>query len=122
MGSGDRVGRFGPLESVVLEVLWDASEPLPVRRVLEVLNRDREQALAYTTVMTVLSRLAERGVVARSKVGRGYVYRPVARDEAGIAVRRLLDDYGEAALVSFVDQVGDDEALAERLRKLVDGS
>ncbi len=110
------------MESVVLEVLWDASEPLPVRRVLEVLNRDREQALAYTTVMTVLSRLAERGVVARSKVGRGYVYRPVARDEAGIAVRRLLDDYGEAALVSFVDQVGDDEALAERLRKLVDGS
>ncbi|WP_460545389.1 BlaI/MecI/CopY family transcriptional regulator [Glycomyces halotolerans] len=122
MGNGDRAGKFGPLESAVLKVLWDASESVPVRYVLERLNRDREPELAYTTVMTVLSRLAERGVVARSKAGRGYVYRPVARDEAGIAVRRLLDDYGEAALVSFVDQVGDDEALAARLRKLVDES
>lgn len=122
MGSGDRVGRFGPLESAVLEVLWRASEPVTVRRVLEELNRDREQPLAYTTVMTVLSRLAERGAVARTKVGRGYAYRPVARDEAGLAVRRLLDDYGDAALVSFIDQVGDDAALAQRLRKLVDDS
>ena len=105
----------------MLEVLWDASEPLPVRRVLEALNRDRERALAYTTVMTVLSRLAERGAVARSKVGRGYVYSPVARDAAGIAVRRLLDEYGDAALASFVDQVGSDAALAERLRRLVGG-
>lgn len=119
MGNGDRAGRFGPLESAVLEVLWGASEPVPVRYVLERLNRDREPELAYTTVMTVLSRLAERGVVVRAKAGRGYVYRPVAGDAAGIAARRLLDAYGEAAVAAFVEAVGEDEQLRERLRKLV---
>ncbi|GGZ98874.1 BlaI/MecI/CopY family transcriptional regulator [Streptomyces bluensis] len=49
----------GTLESDVMDVLWRAKRPLPVRAVLDALNSTRPEQLAYTTVMTVLSRLAD---------------------------------------------------------------
>lgn len=103
-----------------MDVLWQSREAMPVRAVLAELNRARSSPLAYTTVMTVLSRLAERGVVLRRAAGRGYVYEAALGSPAEIAVRQLLDDYGDAALASFVDQVGGDEELRSRLRRLVD--
>ncbi|WP_433871676.1 BlaI/MecI/CopY family transcriptional regulator [Saccharopolyspora sp. CA-218241] len=121
MGRTERGAALGPLESEVMDVLWRGSDAVPVRGVLTELNRDRTSPLAYTTVMTVLSRLAERGVVRRRPAGRGYAYEAAASSPAEIAVRRLLDDYGDAALVSFVDQVDADEDLRSRLRRLVDG-
>lgn len=120
MGRAERRAGLGPLESEVMDVLWQASSTLRVRDVLAELNRHRDAALAYTTVMTVLSRLAERGAVRREWVGRGYAYQAAVGSDAEIAVRRLLDDYGEAALVSFVDHVHGDEQLRARLRRLVD--
>lgn len=110
---------LGPLESEVMAVLWRSEAPMPVREVLAALNRDRDRPLAYTTVMTVLSRLAERGVAARERDGRGYAYRAAAGSPAEIAVRRLLDDYGDAALASFVDHLDTDERLRSRLRRLM---
>ena len=69
--------------------------------------------LAYTTVMTMLSRLHERGLLTRRKVGRGYVYRPVA-DEASLlvtlsdrAVDAVLARYGTAALRQFAERLAD---------------
>ena len=50
--------------------LWDASEPLTVRQVHERLAGQRD--LAYTTVMTVLDRLAKKGVVAQQRADRAY--------------------------------------------------
>lgn len=111
---------LGPLESEVMDVLWGAETALPVREVLATLNRDRVPQLAYTTVMTVLSRLAERGVVQRERNGRGYAYRAAAGSPAEIAVRRLLADHGDAALASFVDQISADDELRARLRRLME--
>jgi predicted transcriptional regulator len=103
-----------------MDALWAAGTAMPVRAVLAELNRERTSPLAYTTVMTVLSRLADRGVVRRERAGRGYAYQAELSSRADIAVRQLLDDYGEAALASFVDHVGGDEQLRARLRRLVD--
>jgi predicted transcriptional regulator len=119
VGRGGRGSVLGPLESEVMAVLWRSGAAMPVREVLAALNRERDRPLAYTTVMTVLSRLAERGVARRERDGRGYAYRPAAGSPAEIAVRRLLDDYGDAALASFVDQVDGDERLRSRLRRLM---
>ena len=85
-------GLLGPLEAEVMGVLWSARQPLSVRAVLEKLNHGRRPPLAYTTVMTVMSRLAEKDVLRRAKDGRGYVYEAaVSRDQhlAGI-VRAAL--------------------------------
>lgn len=115
----DSGGPLGPLESEVMATLWHASQPLSVRQTAEALNVHRRSPLAYTTVMTVLSRLADKGVVARTLVGRAYAYAPVAADSADIAVRGVLAAHGDAALVRFVDRVEFDPALRERLRALM---
>ncbi|MGQ0803275.1 MAG: BlaI/MecI/CopY family transcriptional regulator [Actinomycetota bacterium] len=115
----DASGVLGPLEAEVMRVLWEAREPLAVRTVLEALNRQRTPALAYTTVMTVLSRLADKRILHRARVGRGYVYKPAVPDEAAIAVRGIVRDYGDAAVAHFVDEARSDPELRRRLEHLL---
>ncbi|MHB8592960.1 MAG: BlaI/MecI/CopY family transcriptional regulator [Acidimicrobiales bacterium] len=115
------MGGVGPLEREAVEVLWEARRPLTVRDVRVLLNRRRSDALAYTTVMTILSRLVDKGVLRREQVGRGYQYEPVAKDAAGVAVKSVLRDFGEAALAHFVEETQSDPKLRRRLRALMDG-
>lgn len=110
----------GALEAEVLNVLWSAGEPLSPTDVQARLEDD----LAYTTVVTILSRLHDKGVATREKHGRSFHYATVD-DEAGLAARKMtkvLDgepDRG-SVLARFVTQLSDsDEAV---LRDLLDGS
>lgn len=78
--------------------------------------------LAYTTVVTILTRLHEKGAVTREKQGRSFAYAPV-EDEAGLAARRmgkLLDAHGDHArvLARFVSHLSD--ADERTLRALLD--
>ncbi len=102
-----------------MDHLWSMSEPQTVRQVHEALAARRE--LAYTTVMTVLQRLAKKQLVIQQRDDRAHRYVPVhGRDElvASLMVDALqqADASGEraAALVHFVGQVGADEAAALR--------
>jgi predicted transcriptional regulator len=118
VNSTDAGGLLGPLETEVMAVLWSAGEALSVRAVLERLNEDRRPELAYTTVMTVLSRLADKDMLIRRSAGRRYVYEPVAEDAAGLAVREVLRHFGELAVARFVDEARADPALRRRLQAL----
>lgn len=111
---------LGSLEAEAMEVLWASPAPMSVRSVLEQLNVDRTAPLAYTTVMTVLARLAEKDILRRERDGRGYVYQAVVRDAASIAVRSVVRDFGEAAVAGFVDEARADPRLLRRLQKLLD--
>ena len=117
---GRMAAGLGPLEAEVMGVLWRAGRPLPVREVTAALNAERTAALAYTTVMTVMSRLTGKGILARSRAGRRFVYAPVAADAAEIAVRGVLEEFGDAALARFVQRAELDPALRERLRRLTE--
>src|ERR1700734_413078 len=79
----DRRGA-GELAGEVLGILHAAGEPLSPAEVRERLGGD----LAYTTVVTILSRLHAKGVLYRERAGRAYRYTPVA-DEPGLAARRV---------------------------------
>ena len=103
-----------------MAVLWHAGRAMPVREVAEAVNAGRGSPLAYTTVLTVMTRLAGKNILARSRSGRGYVYTPVAADTAEIAVRGVLDEFGEAALARFVEQVELEPKLRARLRRLME--
>jgi BlaI family transcriptional regulator, penicillinase repressor len=94
-----------PLELECLKALWTLGEG-NVKDVRRALTENRN--LAYTTVMTVLDRLARKGGVSRRKVGRSFVYVPVLRREVlrGLAVQDLVN--------RFFD--GSQEALVEHLR------
>jgi predicted transcriptional regulator len=110
----------GELEAEVLEVLWDDGgrmTPSDVGARLHV-----EQELAYTTVMTVLTRLYEKGVLCRERRGRAWAYQPVLTREEHAAGRmnQILHSGGDRskALARFVDQMTPVER--ERLRKLLE--
>jgi predicted transcriptional regulator len=111
-----KLTRLGELERAVMDHLWSMPEAQTVRQVLSA-RRD----LAYTTVMTVLQRLAKKNLVSQIRDDRAHRYAPVhGRDElvAGLMVDALsqAEDSGgrQAALVHFVERVGADEAAALR--------
>ena len=110
---------LGPLEAEILETLWQLGRPASVRNVLESLNKARRPPLAYTTVMTVLSRLAEKGVLTRQQEGRGYVYEAAVSDAAELAVRNVVREFGDAAVAQFVETARADPKLMRRLTRLM---
>jgi predicted transcriptional regulator len=110
---------LGPLEQEVMELMWKAGRPMSVRELLDQVNTGRVPELAYTTVMTVASRLAEKGALNRRREGRGYIYEPAASDQAGLAVRNVLRSYGEEAVAHFAEEARADPATLRRLRRLL---
>ncbi|MEY9834996.1 BlaI/MecI/CopY family transcriptional regulator [Streptacidiphilus sp. EB103A] len=122
MNSGDDTGtagerrRLGALEAEVLDLLLASREPLIPGEVL----RRLDDTLAYSTVVTVLSRMHDKGLLTRGKRGRAYAYAPVA-DSHGLTARRmrreLESDPDRAAVLSrFVESLSaGDEALLRRL-------
>lgn len=115
---GDRL--LGPLEAEVMEAVWAADGAVTVRDVVDRVNARREQALAYTTVMTVMSRLADKGALSRRREGRGYVYEAAASDPAAMAVRRVMRQFGDAAMAHFVSEAKDDPEVLKRLQRLLE--
>jgi predicted transcriptional regulator len=85
-----------PLELLCLNALWSLGQG-SVKDVRQLVAPSRP--LAYTTVMTVLDRLARRGVVTRRKTGRAFVYAPaVSRDAMRrLALQEFLDSYFESS-------------------------
>ncbi|MED7951675.1 BlaI/MecI/CopY family transcriptional regulator [Streptomyces sp. BE303] len=110
----------GELEAQVLAVLQQAPGPATAGWVQERLDGD----LAYTTVMTILSRLHAKSAVSRTRSGRSYLWQ-AASDAAGLAalrMRRVLDGEADrdAVLASFVTALlPHDEEL---LRTLLDSA
>ena len=110
---------LGELERAVMDHLWSTSEPQTVRQVHEALATHRE--LAYTTVMTVLQRLAKKHLVIQQRDDRAHRYLPVTKREELVACP-MVDALAQApesggraaALVHFVGQVNADEADALR--------
>jgi predicted transcriptional regulator len=75
----------GELE--VLKVLWDRG-PSTVRDVMDVLNESRPRA--YTSVMSLLNVMTDKGLLVREAQGRAFVYRP--RTNRGRTLQRMVGD------------------------------
>jgi predicted transcriptional regulator len=116
----------GDLENEVLAALAAAGHPATPGEVLEQLDRP----LAYTTVMTTLSRLHDKGAVTRSRVGRAYAY--ATTDSATVTARRMRrvlegGDDRTVVLARFLDELDPDDVpvlarlLAEAERVQQDG-
>ncbi|MEU5663858.1 BlaI/MecI/CopY family transcriptional regulator [Streptomyces longwoodensis] len=109
----------GELEGLVLAALREADGPATAGWVQERLGGD----LAYTTVITILTRLLAKGAVTRERAGRSFAWTPVS-DRAGLAahrMRKVLDRESdrEAVLASFVTSLdaGDERLLRELLER-----
>lgn len=111
------------LEADIMDVVWSRDwDAFSVRDVLDVLQEERD--IAYTTVMTTVKRLFDKGLLEREKDGRRYLYEPVlGREEfhaqMAIAVMRSLPESGrEAAMSMLIEEMSGSESL-ERLEKLI---
>lgn len=110
---------LGDLEQAVMDVLWgdDGGRGLTVR---EVSGRLTGRELAYTTVMTVLSRLETKGVTTRERDGRAWRYRPASSRESmtAQAMRNPLHDLSsadrQAAILHFLADASADDLDAVR--------
>src|SRR6266851_3970997 len=101
---------LGPLEGRLMKPIWDGRvrQPFIVRDVLE-LTPD----LAYTTVMTTLNRLADKGLLQVTKMASHQAHK--YRANGGVSeflaasgraeVDRLVERYGDAALAAFADRL-----------------
>jgi predicted transcriptional regulator len=113
---GGRRRGAGQLEAAALDVLQAAGTALTPGEVRDRLGGE----LAYTTVVTILSRLHAKGVLTRLRSGRAYNYAPVA-DEPGLAARRMrgvleAEADREAVLARFVSGLSAaDEQLLRRM-------
>jgi BlaI family transcriptional regulator, penicillinase repressor len=114
----------GAAELEVLKALWDAG-PSTVRQVLDTLHA-RGRKLAYTTVLTFLTRLEQKGFVSSDKGGQAYIYRAkISRERVvGSRLRAMVEQLydgaaGPLALHLMESQRFTPEEL-EQLQKLID--
>ena len=115
---------LGPLESEIMDVVWDHPE-VTVRDVHESLAGTRP--IAYTTVMTTLGRLAEKGLVKRLEDQPAHRYRPLvtreqyARSTVRSVVDWLVDHFPDPAVAYLVDAVEkEDDQVVDRLREAIE--
>ena len=107
---------YGDLGQRILAVLQAAGRPLTPAEVHTLLDAD----LAYTTVMTVMSRLNDKDILSRQRAGRSFEY-TLLTDPARVTARRMhrilaVEPDREAALARFLDGLStDDEATLRRL-------
>jgi predicted transcriptional regulator len=118
------VTRLGDLERSVMQALWAAPEPMSGRQVAAALTRPD---LAYTTVLTVLTRLERKDLVRRDSSARAHTYSPVAsrEDHVTVLMQQALGQAGSdnlaraAALQHFARSISAEEAAT--LREALDG-
>lgn len=101
---------LGPLETDIMQLVW-REKCTTVKKVHKALQNERD--IAYTTVMTTMTRLAEKGVLTRRRDGLAYIYTPAVtkHDFETMMVRRvldgLMDDYEEETITYILDYLAE---------------
>ncbi|MEV8018133.1 BlaI/MecI/CopY family transcriptional regulator [Streptomyces sp. NPDC086554] len=100
---------LGSLETEVMERLWTAARPVPVRELVDEMNKDRPAPLAYTTVMSTMAKLHRKGWLDRTRSGKQFLYEP--HESRDVYTARIMADAlnsstnPESVLLHFVERV-----------------
>jgi len=113
---------LGALEKEVMDVVWENSSPITVREVLQRISKKRQ--VAYTTVMTIMTRLTDKGLLNRkSDNGKAYTYQAVYSREKFLTkvskqiIKNFISTFGQAAVAHFAQEI--DKIPADKRRKLL---
>lgn len=109
---------YGDLAQAILDLVSQAGSPVTPAQVRDALGGD----LAYTTVMTVMARLHDRGLLARQRTGRAFAYTAVG-DPTQVTARRMhrlldVEENRAGVLARFVDGLTPEDERV--LRSLLD--
>ncbi len=114
---------LGELETLVMEQVWSEA-PATARDVHSRLNKKAHER-AYTTIMTTMDRLFQKGLLVRALVGNAWLYEPklsradYERSLAGALAERIVGEHGDVGLAAFVDAAASDDLL-DRLAALIE--
>ncbi|CAH0272160.1 BlaI/MecI/CopY family transcriptional regulator [Peribacillus sp. YIM B13472] len=114
---------FGPLEANIMEYLWDKDEQ-SIKSVQKSLELDKP--INFNTVMTVMNRLVEKGILEKRSEGRLSLFRPVQskaeflEEQSKKLTENLLDEFGGAVISHMLDAMQDaDQGLIEKLEQKI---
>ena len=116
-----------PAELELLKILWERNGPATVRDILEVVNQQSDAPRAYTSVMSLMNVMTEKGLLRRSPQGRAFVYEPALPREQ--TLRSMLSETleraysGSASLLvaHLLDQSEPSADELDHIRSLLDG-
>ncbi len=119
---------LGALEAEVMLHMWKMQKAT-VQQIVELLRAERP--IAYTTVMTVMGHLVEKGLLSRTADRNRYIYQVAQTKEEFLRaasqamVRRVLNDFGDLAIAGFMGEIGKTrperlEDLRKMLQKAID--
>lgn len=110
---GNYTGKIlGELEKDVMDIVWRVDRPIAVKEALDTLKKKR--TIAYTTVMTIMSRLANKGILTRKLQGSSYLYKSKIDREKFIA--KSAERIFSSAVSAFGDEVA--TYFAKEIQKL----
>ena len=113
---------LGELEAEIMRLVWDAKKPILVKTVTEALQKNRR--IAYTTVMTIMGRLVEKGLLKRKPYGKAFLYQAVySKDKFLTRVTRqiinnFISNFGDAAIAHFAEEI--DKIPAQKRKELLE--
>jgi len=113
---------LGELEKEVMDVVWENSSPVTVREVLQRISKKRQ--VAYTTIMTIMTRLVDKGLLSRKTNGsKAYIYHAVYSREKFLTkvskqiIKNFISIFGQAAVAHFAQEI--DKIPADKRRKFL---
>ncbi len=114
---------LGSLELEVMDFMWKTGQAT-VQQVTETISRKRPKA--YTTIMTVMVHLVDKGLLKRRKKGKKDRYKVVfgrqefLKETAKSRLQNLVSDFGDIAIAQFLEQIDNiDSKRLQELRNLV---
>lgn len=114
---------FGPLEAKIMDILWNDVE-MTIKDVQQVLDREKETN--FNTVMTVMNRLVEKGILHKRAEGRSSLYQPVQsrveflNAQSKEMTNELMDEFGNVVVSHMLDALEDvDEDLVAKLEQKI---
>jgi len=124
--SGEKLETIlGPLEARVMEIIWEMKTPVSVRAVYEKLRKERK--IAYTTVMSTMNTLFEKGLLDRKITkGRGgllYVYWPklskeeIERSVVKQVINSLMRNFSNSVTSYLMEITASDKEKLKALKK-----
>ncbi|OAH54761.1 MULTISPECIES: BlaI/MecI/CopY family transcriptional regulator [Bacillaceae] len=114
---------FGPLEAKIMDILWSGEE----RTIKDVqLELEKEKTTNFNTVMTVMNRLVEKGLLQKRAEGRTSMFKTVLTREEFVNTQskemthELMDEFGSVVVSHMIDALddADDDLVAQLEQKI----
>lgn len=115
---------LGNLENDIMDIVWEMDGEVTVRDVYE--NLAAKRSIAYTTVMTIMVRLADKDILTKRKDGNTMYFLPImdkdkfTQNVVGSVLDSLLEDFADVTMAHFLNKVNKkDKKTIEKLQNLL---